>query len=87
MTVPFPPGWEAPFHRSLTEPVLRAGLPQGLGVTLWVVVAGAACALQQLWMLPLGAVAHAICAALTRSDPYFFQILPQALWAQRRLEP
>ena len=82
-----PPGWEAPLHRSLTEPVMRAGVPQGLAVTIWVIVAGGSFALHQFWLLPIGAVAHLAGALLTRSDPYFFKILPQALWAQRRLEP
>jgi type IV secretion system protein TrbD len=87
MNSSMPPGWEAPFHRSLTQPVLRAGLPQGLAVPLWLTVAASVFVLSQLWLLPVGVLAHAACAALTRYDPHFFNVLPLALWAQRRLDP
>jgi type IV secretory pathway TrbD component len=81
-----PPGWEVPVHRSLTQPVLRAGLPSTLAILIWTLVAGSTFAYSQLWMVPVGAAVHVACAMLTRSDPYFFEILPQAIWGQNRLE-
>jgi type IV secretory pathway TrbD component len=81
-----PPGWEVPVHRSLTQPLLRAGLPPTLAIVIWSISAGAAFAYSQIWVVPIGALVHVACARLTRHDPYFFQILPQAIWGQNRLE-
>jgi type IV secretion system protein VirB3 len=80
-------GFEAPIHRSLTEPVLVAGLPRRFAILLWtpgmVIVLG----LYQVWFLPIAVGLHLLFAALTRREPYFVDVFVRALKAQRRLDP
>jgi type IV secretory pathway TrbD component len=84
---PLPEGFEVPIHRSLTEPLLVAGLPRGFAILLWtpgiVVILG----LYQLWFLPLQITLHLIFVYLTKREPQFFEVFKRALRAQRRLEP
>jgi type IV secretion system protein VirB3 len=82
-----PDGFEIPIHRSLTDPILIAGLPRQLAILLWtpgmVVILG----LYQLWFLPIQLVLHLLFVYLTKRDPHFFEVFSRALRAQRRLEP
>jgi type IV secretion system protein VirB3 len=82
-----PEGFEVPIHRSLTEPILVAGLPRGFAFLLWtpgmVIILG----LYQLWFLPLQLALHFLFAALTKREPHFFEIFLRAIRAHRRLEP
>jgi type IV secretory pathway TrbD component len=80
-------GFEVPVHRSLVEPMLMAGLPRTVALVLWTVIAAFAFGLRQVWVLPIGIVLHIACAAVTRSDPYFFDIVIPALKVQKRLDP
>lgn len=82
-----PPGFEVPVHRSLTEPILLAGIPRTLAVLLWSATAAFVLALHQLWMLPIGIVLHLGSVAAAKRDPYFFDVFLRALKAQRRLLP
>lgn len=69
------PGFTAPVHRALTEPILLAGAPRsvailngtlagavGLGLRLWAV--GAA-----LWL-----IGHAVAVWAARRDPHFVDV-------------
>ncbi len=82
-----PEGFEVPIHRSLTEPILVAGLPRRFAILLWtpgmVIVLG----LYQLWFLPVQIGLHILFAALPKRDPLFFEVVLRAVRAQRRLEP
>ena len=80
-------GLEVPLHRSIVEPMSLMGLPRTLAIPLWLTTSAFVFALHQIWFLPVGIVLHVICAAASKSDPYFFDILPVALRAQRRLDP
>ncbi len=80
-------GLEVPVHRSLVEPMLMAGLPRTVGLVLWTVVAAFAMGLRQLWVLPIGIALHIVCAAATRADPHFFEIIVLAIKTQKRLDP
>jgi type IV secretion system protein VirB3 len=80
-------GFEVPVHRSLVEPMLMAGLPRTLALVLWTTVAAFAFGLRQVWVLPMGIALHLGCAAVTRGDPYFFDILLPALKTPKRLDP
>ena len=82
-----PEGFEVPLHRSLVEPMLLAGLPRTVALVLWTGVGAIAFGLHQLWVLPLGIVLHLAAAAVTKADPYFFDIVILAVKTQRRLEP
>ena len=84
---PLPEGFEVAIHRSLTEPILIAGLPRRFAILLWtpgmVIILG----LYQLWFLPIQIALHLLFAALTKRDPHFFEVFIRALRAQRRLDP
>lgn len=80
------PGLEVPLHRSLTQPILIAGLPRSLGLLLWTATAAFALGLHQLWVLPLALLLHFVFATLARRDPFFFDVFVRAV-GQRRLEP
>ena len=82
-----PEGFEVPLHRSLTEPMLLAGLPRAVALVLWTTVGAFAFGLHQVWVLPIGIAVHLAAAAVTKSDPYFFDVLLLALKTQRRLDP
>lgn len=82
-----PEGYEVPIHRSLTQPILFAGLPRIVGLLLWTTIAAFVLGLHQIWMLALGLVLHVLFAAITRRDPFFFDVFLRALGAQRRLDP
>jgi type IV secretory pathway TrbD component len=82
-----PEGFEVPLHRSLVEPMLLAGLPRTVALVLWTGVGAIAFGLHQLWVLPIGIVLHGAAAAVTKADPYFFDIVLLAVKAQRRLDP
>ena len=84
---PLPEGFAVPIHRSLTEPILVAGLPRRFAILLWtpgmVIILG----LYQIWFLPVQIALHFLFAALTRRDPFFFDVFVRAMRAQRRLDP
>jgi type IV secretion system protein VirB3 len=82
-----PEGFEVPLHRSLVEPMLLAGLPRTVALVLWTGVNAIAFGLHQLWVLPLGIVLHLAAAAVTKADPYFFDIVILAVKTRRRLDP
>ena len=79
--------FEVPVHRSLTQPIMFAGLPRNLGLLLWTVAAAFALGLHQLWMIPLALVLHAVFAAAAKRDPHFFDVFMRAVRGQRRLDP
>ena len=80
-------GFEVPVHRSLTQPMMVAGLPRNLGILLWTTTAAFALGLHQLWVLPISVAVHAGLAAGAKRDPYFFDVFLRAVRANRRLEP
>jgi type IV secretion system protein VirB3 len=80
------PGLEVPVHRSLTQPIMMAGLPRNLGLLLWTITAAFALGLHQLWVLPIALVLHGVFAAMARRDPHFFDVIVRAV-GQRRLDP
>lgn len=82
----FDPGLEIPLHRSLTQPILMAGLPRNLALLLWTATAAFALGLHQLWVLPLAVLLHVVFAAMARRDPFFFDVIVRAV-GQRRLDP
>jgi type IV secretion system protein VirB3 len=84
--MPLDPGLEVPLHRSLTQPIMFAGLPRNLGLLLWTATAAFALGLHQLWVLPIAVVLHVVFAAMARRDPSFFDVIVRAI-GQRRLDP
>lgn len=79
-------GLEVPLHRSLTQPILMAGLPRGLALLLWTATSAFALGLHQLWVVPIALVLHVVFAAMAKRDPFFFDVIVRAV-GQRRLDP
>ena len=80
------PGLEVPLHRSLTQPLLLAGLPRRLALLLWTTAGAFALGMHQLWVIPIAVVLHGAFATMTKRDPYFFDVITRAV-GQRRLDP
>lgn len=81
------PYGHAPLHRSLTEPLLIAGLPDKIAAALWTSVAGYTLILHQYAVLAVGVLLHAAVAAVTRWDPHFFAYWRRYRRGRRRLDP
>jgi len=84
--MPLDPGLEVPIHRSLTQPIMVAGLPRNLGLLLWTTTSAFAFGLHQIWVLPISLALHGVFAAMARRDPHFFDVILRAV-GQRRLDP
>jgi type IV secretory pathway TrbD component len=81
-------GYEVPIHRSLTEPILLAGMPRNVTLVFWTSAGAIALGAQQLWLGIIAAGLHVAGAALTKRDPYFFDVLRRAIHrGQRRFDP
>jgi type IV secretion system protein VirB3 len=79
MSVPhstYVPGFEAPVHRSLTEPVLLAGAPRAIAIANGTVAAALGLGLR-MWLigLVLWAMAHSLTVFATKRDPDFAPVL------------
>jgi len=82
-----PEGFDVPLHRSLVEPMLLAGIPRTVALVLWTSIGAVAFGLHQIWVVPIGLVLHGAAAAITKSDPHFFDIVMGAVHTQKRLDP
>ena len=80
-------GYEIPLHRSLTEVILLGGVPRTLAILLWTTSAAIGFGLQQIWVLPFAILMHVVLVALTRRDPFFFEVFIRALKSPKRLDP
>lgn len=71
-----PPGFEAPVHRSLVEPILLGGAPRGVAILNGTIAAALGLGLQQ-WIagLLMWLVGHSIAVILARSDAEFARVL------------
>jgi type IV secretion system protein TrbD len=69
-------GFEAPIHRSLTEPVLLGGAPRGLAIINGTLAAALGLGLEQ-WIagIVLWALAHSITVLAAKRDPDFAPVL------------
>jgi type IV secretory pathway TrbD component len=76
MSIPF----EAPLHRSLTDPILLAGAPRPAAILIGTLSAAIGIGLQ-LWLpgLLLWIAGHTLAVWAARSDPQFMDILPRHL--------
>ena len=71
------PGYYATLHRSLTEPILVAGVPRL--VALWLGLLGSLfCLAWHIWALaPLILIAYLVAVMVCRRDPYVLDIALQ----------
>jgi type IV secretory pathway TrbD component len=69
-----PVGFEVPLHRSLTEPILLAGLPRRVAFLLWTIIAAVVLGGHQFWILLPGLFLHWGCVRATQYDPQLFEV-------------
>lgn len=69
------PGYYAPLHRSLTEPILLGGAPRALAIVNGT-LAGAVGLGLRLWLvgLILWGIGHAVSVWAARRDPQFLEV-------------
>ena len=81
-----PDGYEVPVFRALQEPVLMLGIPRAFAFILWPIILGFCLGLREVWIIAPGMALHVGCVALTKWDPFWYEILVRAV-RNRRLEP
>ena len=69
-------GFEAPVHRSLTEPILLGGAPRGIAIVIGTMAAALGLGLQQ-WIagLLLWLAGHSLAVLAAKRDPDFAPVL------------
>lgn len=69
------PGFAAPVHRALVEPILLGGAPRALAIVN-ATLAGAVGLGLRLWIagIALGAIGHALSVWAARHDPHFVDV-------------
>lgn len=72
--------YERPLHRSLTEPILLAGVPRSLAILNGTLMAALVFGLHSWLGLPLGGIVHLVAAAATKYDPQWLDVLRRHLW-------
>jgi type IV secretion system protein VirB3 len=70
------PGFEAPLHRALTEPILLAGAPRAVAILNGTLSAAVGLGLR-LWIvgLLLAAIGHAAAVWAAKRDPSFVDVV------------
>lgn len=82
-----PPGFEAPVHRALTEPVLLAGAPRSLAI-LNGTLAGALGLGLRLWLagVVIWVVGHLLAVWAAKRDPFFVEVVRRHVRIPTHLE-
>jgi type IV secretion system protein TrbD len=70
------PGYEAPVHRALTEPILLAGAPRAVAILNGTLAAAIGLGLR-LWIagLALWAIGHMAAVWAAKRDPFFVEVV------------
>jgi type IV secretion system protein TrbD len=74
------PGFEAPVHRALTEPILLAGAPRAVAILNGTLAAAIGLGLR-LWIagLLLWALGHMAAVWAAKRDPFFVEVVRRHL--------
>ena len=74
------PGFEAPVHRALTEPILLGGAPRGVAILNGTLAAALGLGLQQ-WIagLVIWLVGHSLAVFAAKRDPDFAAVVTRHL--------
>lgn len=69
------PGFHAPVHRALTEPILLAGAPRAIAIANGTLAAAIGLGLR-LWIagVVVWIIGHAVAVWATRRDPWFAEV-------------
>jgi type IV secretory pathway TrbD component len=65
-------GFEVPIHRSLTEPILMAGVPRTMAILNGTVAAALVLGLHFILGIPICLIIHMAAVIATKKDPQFF---------------
>jgi type IV secretion system protein VirB3 len=70
------PGYVAPLHRALTDPILLGGAPRSYAIVNGTLAAALGLGLQE-WLpgLAVWIVGHAVGVLLAKRDPQFLEVL------------
>jgi len=68
-------GFDVKLHKSLTEPILIAGVPRKLALMNGTLTAAFALGAQSLIAIPIGIAFHIVFAVVTLIEPCFFEAL------------
>jgi type IV secretion system protein VirB3 len=81
------PGFEAPVHRALTEPILLAGAPRAVAILNGTLSAAIGLGLR-LWIagLVLWAIGHMAAVWAAKRDPFFVEVARRHLRYPAHLE-
>jgi type IV secretion system protein VirB3 len=71
------PGYQAPVHRSLTQPMLVAGVPPKIAISLGMAAAIFIAAWHIYTLAPIILIAYGAAVWACKRDPYIFSILYQ----------
>ena len=86
-TGPLVPGFTAPVHRSLTEPVLLAGAPRAIAIVNGTLAAAVGLGLR-LWVvgLVLWLVGHGLAVWAAKRDAHFVEVVRRHVRLPAHLE-
>ena len=81
------PGFEAPVHRALTEPILLAGAPRAVAILNGTLSAAIGLGLR-LWIagLVLWVIGHMAAVWAAKRDPFFVEVVRRHLRYPTHLE-
>jgi type IV secretion system protein TrbD len=65
-------GFEIPIHRSLTQPIMIAGVPREIAILNGTFSSALVLGLHSWLGIPLGLVLHALFLSMAKRDPQFF---------------
>ena len=65
-------GFEVPIHRSLTQPIMIAGVPRELAILNGTLTAALILGMHSPFGVPVGMMLHILFVAVSKKDPQFF---------------
>jgi len=82
------PGYDAPVHRALTEPILLAGAPRAVAIVNGTIAAAIGLGLR-LWIagILLWILGHLAAVWAAKRDPFFVDVVRRHIRYPTELEP
>lgn len=80
-------GYRIAIHRSLTEPILMAGVPRSFCIVNWTIAAALIMGLHIWFFLPVNIIVHFLGAMLIKKDRDFFKILSRHMKYKKYYKP
>lgn len=75
--------YEITLHRSLTQPIMMAGVPREIFILNCTLASVIFLGLHSFFGLPLGLLIHFIAVSLAKKDPLFFEVFRRQLRQKR----